>query len=171
MEDRPMSKYPTHKRIKTKPFSIYDGIKSRCYNPSAANYKSYGAKGVTMCDEWKNDFQAFAKWYVQECESLGLDPENHNYQVDKDELCIAQNIEPRIYSPDTCKLVLPIENMNISSGRKHNTTHTLLDPNGESISVTNLRAFCDTHSLSYNAMRNVTSGRTKQHQGYSLEDS
>lgn len=56
------------------------------------------AKGVTICTEWDNDFQAFAVWYLQECESLGIDPETNNYQVDKDELRNALGIAPAIYS-------------------------------------------------------------------------
>ena len=39
------------------------GIKERTlYN--SCKYKNYGGRGITMCEEWFNDFQAFYKWSV-----------------------------------------------------------------------------------------------------------
>jgi hypothetical protein len=35
-------------------------MKSRCYTPSTGSFKNYGGKGVTVCDEWRRDFVAFA---------------------------------------------------------------------------------------------------------------
>lgn len=32
---------------------------SRCYNVNTKGYKSHGAKGVTVCDEWRESFLAF----------------------------------------------------------------------------------------------------------------
>jgi len=46
----------------TKLFHIWSGMKTRCYNPHAINYKDYGAKGVTICDEWLTDFAKFRDW-------------------------------------------------------------------------------------------------------------
>lgn len=158
-----------HKQVKTKPYSIYDGIKTRCYNPKAHNYKLYGAKGVTMCDEWLNDFQAFASWYVSECHKLGLNPENHNYQVDKDILCLGLNISPKIYSPKTCKLVP--QDINYAAASKRRTTpYKLINPLGELIEVSNLSQFCKDNQLNYTVMRNVVTKRTKEHRGYSLRE-
>ncbi len=34
-------------------------IKDRCYNPKATNYPRYGGRGITIVDEWLNNFQAF----------------------------------------------------------------------------------------------------------------
>lgn len=34
----------------------------RCTIPSCRNYKYYGAKGITVCDEWMNDFVVFYNW-------------------------------------------------------------------------------------------------------------
>lgn len=53
-------------------YSIWCGIKTRCYNAKAANYKYYGAKGIVMCDEWKNDFMVFYKWAINNGWQPGL---------------------------------------------------------------------------------------------------
>ena len=34
----------------------------RCYSPNSDRYKNYGARGITICDEWKNDYSNFYKW-------------------------------------------------------------------------------------------------------------
>lgn len=43
-------------------YRIWIGMKTRCYNPKAGNYKYYGGKGVSVCDEWKDDFKSFYTW-------------------------------------------------------------------------------------------------------------
>ena len=40
-------------------------MKQRCYNPNSIGYKYYGAKGVSVCDEWKNDFLNFYNWAIK----------------------------------------------------------------------------------------------------------
>ena len=34
-------------------------IKYRCFNKTYPKYDCYGGRGITVCDEWKNDFMAF----------------------------------------------------------------------------------------------------------------
>lgn len=43
----------------------YKGMMSRCYNKNASNYKWYGGKGITVCDEWSNDFLNFRDWALE----------------------------------------------------------------------------------------------------------
>lgn len=38
---------------------IWMGIKGRCYTPTSTSYKNYGARGIKMCDRWKNSFENF----------------------------------------------------------------------------------------------------------------
>lgn len=41
------------------------GIKTRCYNKSdKEHYKDYGGRGITLCNEWKNNFMAFYDWSI-----------------------------------------------------------------------------------------------------------
>lgn len=34
-------------------------MKARCYNPKAINFYNYGGRGITVCDRWRNSFEAF----------------------------------------------------------------------------------------------------------------
>lgn len=37
-------------------------MKNRCYNTKVRSYKTYGGRGITVCDEWLHDFDTFSKW-------------------------------------------------------------------------------------------------------------
>jgi len=40
-------------------YSVWLGMKTRCYNENQANYKWYGARGVEVCKRWRESFEAF----------------------------------------------------------------------------------------------------------------
>lgn len=97
-------------------YKIWHGIKYRCYNPNHPNYKWYGAKGVTMCDEWKDNPKAFCDWAL----SHGWYPGAH---IDKDILCEQKGIRPHIYSPETCQWVDAKTNVGFSANRDNYGKH------------------------------------------------
>lgn len=76
-------------KVRTKYGSVWKKMLDRCYNPKHMSYKSYGAIGVHVCNEWLN-LQNFAKWFE--------DNYIEGWQLDKD-IMIKNN---KIYSPDTC---------------------------------------------------------------------
>lgn len=47
-------------------YDIWTGIRSRCFgkNKSNPDYKNYNGRGITLCDEWKNDFMNFYNWAI-----------------------------------------------------------------------------------------------------------
>lgn len=44
---------------RTKEYHTWAHIKQRCLNPKDKSYADYGARGITVCDTWKNSFEAF----------------------------------------------------------------------------------------------------------------
>lgn len=44
---------------KTRLYAIFSGMKQRCYNPKNQHYKWYGAKGITLCEEWVGEDGVF----------------------------------------------------------------------------------------------------------------
>lgn len=36
-------------------------MKDRCYNPNDKRYEDYGGRGITVCDKWRNNYEAFAQ--------------------------------------------------------------------------------------------------------------
>ena len=43
----------------TKEYNCWLNIKQRCHNPNHHKYPIYGGRGIIVCDEWRNDFEAF----------------------------------------------------------------------------------------------------------------
>jgi ribosomal protein S27E len=76
-------------------YRIWRGVYRRCYDPEMTGYSIYGAKGVTMCDSWKNSYKAFKQWAL--CNGY-----TDELVIDKDELCELNNVYPKVYSPETC---------------------------------------------------------------------
>lgn len=62
--------HTTHGESKTKLYRKYRSILERCYNSSGNHYKRYGGRGIKVCDEWKNPFEAFRDWAY----ATGYDP-------------------------------------------------------------------------------------------------
>ena len=56
------TKNKTHGMSKSRLYNVWINIKQRCYNTNDHNFKSYGGRGITMCDEWRDSFQAFYEW-------------------------------------------------------------------------------------------------------------
>lgn len=55
----------THGHSQTKLYAVWRGIKTRCYNSNNDAYPRYGGRGITMCEEWKENYNAFEKWAIQ----------------------------------------------------------------------------------------------------------
>lgn len=77
-------------------YGIWQAIKNRCYNKRADNYGRYGARGITVCDEWRNEFLPFYAWATNNgyAEGLQLD------RKDNDEC----------YSPENCRFLTNVMN-------------------------------------------------------------
>ena len=53
-----------HNVTNTRLYNIWRGMKSRRLNPNNKRHKFYFDKGITVCDEWKNDFMNFYNWAI-----------------------------------------------------------------------------------------------------------
>lgn len=51
-----LSKHPLMKR--------WDAMIGRCYRSNVKYYYNYGGRGITVCEEWKNNFKSFYDWSI-----------------------------------------------------------------------------------------------------------
>lgn len=88
----------THGKSNTKLFGVWNGIIERTTNKNNKSYYNYGGRGITICDEWKDDFQAFYVWAI-----------NNGY---KDGLSIDRIDNDNGYYPENCRWVGDFEQAN-----------------------------------------------------------
>lgn len=105
----------TLKQTSSRLYTIWNSIKGRCYVVSCGSYKDYGAKGISMCDEWKEDYISFYNWAV-----------SNGYS---DELTIDRIDYTGNYEPSNCRWVSYKEQANNKSSNVlitfNGITHTL----------------------------------------------
>ena len=82
---------------KSRLYSIWNNMKSRCKNPNSPNYQYYGEKDVDLCEEWK-EFKNFRDW-----------ARKNGYQ---DDLQIDRIDNDGNYYPENCHWVTRSEQMN-----------------------------------------------------------
>lgn len=87
-----------HGKRQTRLYTIWEGIKQRCYNEHSINYNNYGGRGIKVCDEWSNSFESFYNWAIQNGyeESLTIDRINNEDG----------------YNPNNCRWVSNLEQQN-----------------------------------------------------------
>lgn len=77
-------------------------MKNRCSNPKCNRSYVYLEKGITVCDEWRNNFQAFYDWSI-----------THGYS---NELTLDRIDNDGNYEPANCRWVTNrIQNINKDS--------------------------------------------------------
>lgn len=81
----------------------YKCMKSRCYNKNHKAYKNYGGRGIKVCMEWKNDFNAFYIWAI-----------NNGF---KKELTLDRIDTNKDYSPTNCRWV---DNLTQQNNKRNN---------------------------------------------------
>jgi hypothetical protein len=74
----------THGYSKLRVYDIWKKMKDRCFCKGNPAYSSYGGRGITMCDEWRNDPASFIEWSFSNgyTEDLTIDriDNNGNYE-------------------------------------------------------------------------------------------
>lgn len=102
----------------TRLYRIWKQIRTRCNNPNNSDYKRwYGSKGIKVCSEWDNSFEAFRDWSL-------ANGYNDNLTIDR----IDSNDD---YEPNNCRWVTwreqsrnTSQNVNVSYNGE---THCLTD--------------------------------------------
>lgn len=54
-----------HGKRHSRLYSIWANMKNRCHLESSTEYKRYGARGIHVCPEWRDNFQTFYNWAME----------------------------------------------------------------------------------------------------------
>ena len=132
-------KYPTYqyKQLWWK----YNAMKTRCNNSDSPRYADYGGRGIKVCEEWNNSFDAFVEWALSHGYEEGLTIER--LDVDGD------------YCPENCIFITLEE----QAKNKRNTIWVNYD--GKRVRLIEL---CEKKGMPYRTVKR----RIKR--GWSVED-
>ena len=121
----------THGMSKTSIYKIWAGMKSRCSYEKSCSFSRYGGRGIKVCDEWKNSFESFYTWSLDNGYKKGLSIERVNNNGD--------------YCPENCKWVSQKEQC------LNRRTNIVYKYKGESHTLTE---WCEALNLNYKLVHN-----------------
>lgn len=99
----------THGMYQSRLYHVWQGMNARCTNPKNPRYTHYGGRGITVCDEWRNSFEAFYEWAM----ANGYNPDAEWGKCTIDRIDVNGN-----YCPENCRWVTIAE-------QNRNTTRTI----------------------------------------------
>lgn len=121
----------THRMSKTRIYGIWSSMRQRCSNKNLPSYKNYGGRGISVCDEWNNSFEAFNEWAMSNGYEEGLSIERIDNNGN--------------YCPDNCKWITKSGQANNRRMNKH------IEYKGE---IHNLSEWCNILGISYSLVHN-----------------
>ena len=65
MKERISETQSTHRQSHKRLYNVWTSMKARCYNSNSQFYADYGGRGITICDEWRANYQTFHDWAIK----------------------------------------------------------------------------------------------------------
>ncbi len=124
----------THGDRHSKLYGIWTNMKTRCNNPNNTSYKDYGERGIAVCKEWDDSYEAFKDWAIKS----GYSKETDSYYCSLDRIDVNKG-----YYPDNCRWV----SMKKQANNRRNTI--MIAYNGETKS---LSEWADTFHIKYHTL-------------------
>ncbi len=115
---------------KSRIYTIYQGMLSRCLKPSTNGYKRYGGKGLSVCKEWLESYLNFYHWAIANGYSDGLTLDRINNHIG--------------YEPSNCRWVTKKEQA------RNMLTNKYITYQGETLCM---KAWAERLNINYNTLQ------------------
>lgn len=124
---------PHHGKSGSREAICYSNMLARCHNPKNKRFKDYGAKGILVCERWRNSASAFH-------EDMGDCPDG--FTIDRID-------NTKGYYPDNCRWVSRAENQRNRMISKRWFVHEIEFPAAQEaadyfhVTVATIKAWCE----------------------------
>lgn len=118
-----LTKFHRHRLSNTNLWHVYYGMLHRCLQEESPRYNNYGGRGITICEEWKQSFDNFVQWALNNGYKQGL-------QIDR----IHNNGN---YEPSNCRWVTVKENC------RNRGSNVLVEYEGKLVTIVELSEMLD----------------------------
>ena len=110
-------------------YTIWHNMKQRCFGTTYKDYPQWGGRGITVCDEWRNDYSEFKRWALSNGYDEGLSLDRIDVNGD--------------YDPSNCRWV------DWHTQAKNRTNSMNFEVNGE---LKNLADLADEYGIKYGTL-------------------
>lgn len=119
-----------HRDSNSRLYRIWTNMKTRCFNVNSPKYKVYGAKGITVCNDWRFNYSEFKNWSLKNGYSDDLTLDRVNVRGN--------------YEPSNCRWVT------IKEQENNRTNNRLLTYKGETRTMSE---WAEVLGISYNCLQ------------------
>lgn len=152
-----------------KAYTEWQDMIRRCYNTKSGSYKMYGAKGVRVCDRWKNFSYFF--YDIQKLNGWNKDKFlNSDIFLDKDKLQSATPTSKKIYSEKTCCWLSREENNSISNYDHLKRKFIVIYPDNSTEIVIGVRKFAKNNNINFTNICACINGRQLSYKGMKFKE-
>ncbi len=101
-------------------YHVWQLMKNRCHNPNAADYERYGARGIKVCEQWRNSFESFysdmsSSWKA----GLTIERNDVNGNYEKDNCSWITRGEQNNNKRNTVRVVINGEEKTLAQWARH----------------------------------------------------
>lgn len=116
-----MKGHYTHGLRRTRLYRIWANIKTRCLNANDPHYEKWGGRGITICNEWKDNFKAFYDWAMSNGyrDDLTIDRINNDGNYESNNCRWIPHAEQALNKRTTHKLTYNGETRSCAGWEKH----------------------------------------------------
>ncbi len=151
-----------HNDSRTRFYRILIGMKGRCLNKNNTHYSYYGGRGITICDEWLEDYGNFKndmyESYINHVDQYG----EENTYIDR--IDVDGN-----YKLSNCRWATKKQQTINRNPQSNQRNFKAISPTGEEYISNNQQQFAKNNNLFQGGIRNCLIGRCSHHKHWTFK--